>query len=162
MKSISLIATLLLAFVTNTASAELVTCSSDHGTQWGDKLPALALVTFEFEKKGNQSSMKNVNGFVFVKNQWEDADDTSFNEENSYRGYFEFDEVKANPNYRPLKYKGHAQFKNFDARYTDGQESGMWGSFVVELKDAKEFKAHYIFQAGDHIGGTIKFTCTQE
>lgn len=139
MKSISLIVTLFLAIVTNTASAELVTCSSDHGTQWGDKLPALALVTFEFEKNGAQSLMKNINGFVFVKNQWEDADDTSFNEENSYRGYFEF-----------------------DARFTDGQESGMWGSFVIELKDAKEFKAHYIFQAGDHIGGTIKFTCTEE
>lgn len=159
MKSISLLLALLLSF---SANASLVTCTSDHGVQWGDKLPTLGLVTFEFERHGNESTMKNVNGFIFVKNQWEDANDTTFTEENSYRGYFEFDEVKANPNYRPLKYKGHAQFKDFDARFTDGLEGGMWGSFVIELKEEKEFKAHYIFQAGDHIGGTIKFTCTEE
>lgn len=162
MKTILLLTLTLTALLSFSANAQMVTCTSDHGTQWGDTFPTLALVTFEFDNNGKESTMKNVNGFIFVKSQYEDANDTSFNEENSYRGYFEFDELKANANYRPLKYKEHAQFKDFDARFTDGREGGMWGSFVVELKDAKEFKAHYIFQAGDHIGGTIRFACATE
>ncbi len=161
MKTIFLTTFFLLALCLTNVNAASVTCTSKEGTQWGDKLPAMALLTFELERKGTESTIEKLNGFVFVKNQFEDDGDTTFNEENSYRGYFEFDAISANSNYRPLKYKGHIQFKNFDAKYTDGLESGMWGSFVIEPKE-KEFKAYYIFQAGDHIGGTLQFTCAEK
>ena len=39
----------------------------------------------------------------------------------------------------------------------------MWGELVIENKFeiAEEFEAHYIFQAGDDVGGTIHMNCKQ-
>ena len=85
-------------------------------------------------------------------------------EDNAYIGYFRFTKlVKENPNYRPTKYKGFSQFEKFNAYETKGQEDGMWGSFLLEKNTRKaSFKAKYIFQAGDHMGGTIHMDCHKE
>ena len=61
--------------------------------------------------------------------------------------------------YKPTKYKNHFKFEDIDAAFTAGNEDGMWGDFILEKGFAKEISAHYIFQAGDHMGGTVDFTC---
>lgn len=84
-------------------------------------------------------------------------------EENSYIGAFHVVNSQENTNYRPRKYRGFIQFPSFDAVKTSGMEDGMWGVFLVQriYKTAPQFQAKYIFQAGDHMGGTIHLTCTR-
>lgn len=86
------------------------------------------------------------------------------NEDNAYIGVFRIVNSPENTNYRPRRYKGFMQFPDFDAAETKGRESGMWGSFLLQriYKTAPRFQAKYIFQAGDHMGGTVHLTCTRE
>jgi|GEM_PF-4403636 hypothetical protein len=79
----------------------------------------------------------------------------------SYYAHFNFDELAENLDYNPDKYVGYSQFPDFDTVITNGRDGGgMWGYFVVE-KDTSEngFAAHYIFHAGDHMGGSIDLIC---
>ncbi|MCY4644356.1 MAG: hypothetical protein OXB88_07020 [Bacteriovoracales bacterium] len=72
-----------------------------------------------------------------------------------YRGDFSAVTLVENPHYRPWRYKGYSQFRELDST------GSMWGELVVERKTEQEkFKAHYIFKAGDHMGGTLHMTCT--
>lgn len=86
---------------------------------------------------------------------------------NGYFGIFHGKDLVEKPYQRVVKYKNHYRFKDFDAAFTAGSESGMWGYLVVS-KDLhkmsgsagiKEVDAHYVFQAGDHMGGTVDFIC---
>jgi hypothetical protein len=75
-------------------------------------------------------------------------------------GFFKTEVLSANSNYNPRKYIGFAQFNNFDAAHTTGQEDGMYGYIAVDISPNKEeFEAFYVFQAGDHMGGTVLFKC---
>ncbi len=66
---------------------------------------------------------------------------------------------------KPSVYKNHYRFQNIDARFTGGSENGMWGEFVVSKDLAKtrdtniKVDGHYVFKAGDHLGGTIDYEC---
>ncbi|MCY4644312.1 MAG: hypothetical protein OXB88_06795 [Bacteriovoracales bacterium] len=65
-----------------------------------------------------------------------------------------------NPDYRPRKYKGYSQFGDFDGTLGD-----VWGQLVIDSQTKfkakeKNFKAHYIYQAGDHYGGTLHLSCS--
>lgn len=55
------------------------------------------------------------------------------------------------------------RFRNFNAASTSsGDGGGMWGYFVISkkvLQKGAAFDAHYVFQAGDHMGGTVDFQC---
>ena len=76
-----------------------------------------------------------------------------------YQGAFTAVKLIENPDYKPRRYKGYSQFRDFDASKS---MSGMWGELVIERNTKKEkFQAHYIFQAGDHMGGTLHLTCSQ-
>ena len=79
----------------------------------------------------------------------------------SYIGIFKIVSLAENSKYRPIKYKGYSQFQNFDATdTTDSAEDGMWGQLVLEKDMSKTaFQAHYVFQAGDHMGGTLHLIC---
>jgi hypothetical protein len=83
----------------------------------------------------------------------------------SYIGTFDLPSKLENSNYKPQKYTGYSQFPNFDATSTEGSlENGMWGQFLLEkdYQDKDIFQAHYIFQAGDHMGGTLHLECKVE
>lgn len=78
----------------------------------------------------------------------------------AYYGLFQFHKIRANPNYRPVKYTHHYQFKPFHARFTNKVDGGgMWGYWVMPKTLDKTLKAHYVFQAGSHMGGTIDYNC---
>lgn len=38
----------------------------------------------------------------------------------------------------------------------------MWGYLVINKDTGGEFDAHYIFQAGDHMGGTVDYKCKRD
>ncbi|MCB0366456.1 MAG: hypothetical protein H6624_07650 [Bdellovibrionaceae bacterium] len=87
---------------------------------------------------------------------------------NGYYGIFHGKDLAEKPFQRASKYKNHYRFQDFDAAFTAGAESGMWGYLVVNkdihnMRDGgvKEVDAHYIFQAGDHMGGTVDFVCSR-
>ncbi|WP_163835161.1 hypothetical protein [Spartinivicinus ruber] len=90
----------------------------------------------------------------------DDTEPTILADHYGYYGLFRFGRLYQNPNYNPTVYYDHYQFKPFNAVTTNGFDGGgMWGSFVLPKSLDKEVAAHYIFQAGSHIGGTIDYKC---
>jgi hypothetical protein len=79
--------------------------------------------------------------------------------DDAYIGLFDTKRVAEDPRYRPSKYKNSSKFPGIDAKETTGAESGMWGYLVVPRDVRGEFESHYIFQAGDHMGGTVHMKC---
>lgn len=154
----SLITIAILALSIQGIAAETIQCNAQKAIQYGaGNLKADAELTFQLERNGTESVIENVNGHVFVQSQFEDGN--VINSDNSYMGYFKINSIKANANYNPLKFKDWFQFKDFNAAKTEGLEDGMWGTLVIDLSRDDVFEARYIFQAGDHMGGTVLFTC---
>lgn len=119
-------------------------------------------VSYDRTAKGHVISgggeMKIASAFEDLKSPEE------LNEDNAYIGIFRVVNTPENTNYRPRRYKGFMQFPYFDAVETKGRESGMWGALLLQriYKTAPRFQAKYIFEAGDHMGGTLHLTCTRE
>lgn len=154
----SLISVGILVLSMQAQSFEAIHCEAIKAVQYGSaNLAANADFNFELERNGNLSVMKNIKGHIFVKSQFEDGD--TINPDNSYMGYFQIQSLMANTNYNPNKYKDWFQFKDFNATSTQGVEDGMWGSLLLDLSSDDYFDARYIFQAGDHMGGTVILKC---
>lgn len=79
----------------------------------------------------------------------------------SYYGNFALSKIMNVKNYRPRVYLGHIKFADINANGTINSEGGMWGSFMLDMREgfADTIEAHYVFQAGDHRGGTVDFLC---
>lgn len=148
---------ILSLFTSFTAFAEeTVVCKANKTFQTGgEKLPTNSEFIFTLERNGSDSEIKSLKGHLFVSYM---ADET-LSMDNSYMGFFKIDNIKANPKYRPRKYIGFIQFKDVNAIHTTGNESGMWGDLVLDIRTPGKIEARYIFQAGDHMGGTTFFEC---
>ncbi len=154
MKSLIVLAALTLS---SQAFSSEVTCRAEKAIQPGfENMKADAQLEFKLDRE--TKTITELNGHIFVQNPYAEANE-EISTENSYMGFFKFDSLAHNENYRPNRYKGFTQFKEFDAVHTAGQESGMWGALVLDLSKADKFEARYIFQAGDHMGGTVLMTC---
>lgn len=110
--------------------------------------------------------MKDEKGLVYLTQTMGHVLVTDDNDQNiladryGYYGLFRFGRLYQNPDYNPVVYHDHYQFKPFNAVTTNNFDGGgMWGSFVLPKSLDKEVAAHYIFQAGSHIGGTIDYKC---
>jgi len=116
-------------------------------------------VSVHDDREGLEMTISRVRGTIRVGSF--DVKRGPLNDDNAYIGHFNIRELSNNPNYNPRRYEGFVQFPNFDAEDTSGMESGMWGNFLIQegLVEDGAFEAKYIFQAGDHMGGTIHFTC---
>ena len=153
---------LTLALGLTHAHASEVTCVSNVTSQSGTTLKTDAKLNFKLTANGNQSTISNVNGYVYVMGAYEDKNEP-MTAENTYMGFFKAGTLVANAKYRPNQYKGFAQFQNFNAIKTTGLEDGMWGNLVAQVEgrtSSGKIAAHYIFQAGDHMGGTVHFSCS--
>jgi hypothetical protein len=121
-------------------------------------VPAEASLTFTLTTRRTKNTriISDIEGYVKAAN--------GPNEELTYQGTFDIDSLKERAEYKPNKYKGFSQFLNFDATDTKGSaEDGMWGQFILEKNTSKaNFDAHYIFQAGDHMGGTLHLSCSKD
>lgn len=107
-------------------------------------------------EEGEQMTIYGVQGRIKVASI---DNELPLNKDNAYIGAFTFNELRSNAKYRPRKYKNMVQFQNFDAKSTTGLESGMWGNFLIDRSINDGSEAKYIFQAGDHMGGTVHFKC---
>lgn len=143
------------------ATASTVICNSNITLQQGTHLKTDGELSFDLVKNDNRSVITNISGHIFVKGDSEDQNE-SMGPDDSYRGFFNTAKIEANLKYRPNKYKGFAQFKNLNASRTDGQEEGMWGDFSVDVSGENTMSAYYIFRAGDHMGGTVIFSCHEK
>ena len=161
-----LIGLTIVAFLfTQTARANLnVTCSATglKTSQNGAGMLATdAKISFQVEDYDPSTdkvmSIVDVNGTVKVGAI--DTPNEPLTTDNAYIGNFEFEGLKSNPNYRPIKYKNMVQFKDFNAKDTTGREDGMWGSLLIDRNLSDGCDAKYIFQAGDHMGGTVHMSC---
>ena len=88
--------------------------------------------------------------FKFAPKSWKhaDKDDEGYN--------IKIEHIEENPYYRPKRYKNYSQFHNFDF-FGD-----MWGDLLISKATHKEkFFAHYLFQQGDHMGGTLHLSCVK-
>lgn len=121
----------------------------------GGLVNGTANFTFTETSKDGLRVLKNVEGRFSSANGVGDT-------EEDYIGTFKIKSLAENPKYKPRRYVGFSQFPKFDATDTDSsQEPGMWGQLVLEKDtDQATFAAHYIFQAGDHMGGTLHLSCT--
>lgn len=155
MKLLIVLAALVLS---SQAYTEDVTCRSEKAIQENEPNPMETDGKINFTLNRETKELTNVLGHIFVQHAFIEDDEIAVN--NSYMGFFHSDKIASNPNYNPTRYKGYTQFKKFDAIHTAGHESGMWGAFVIDLTKATQtFDARYIFRAGDHMGGTVLFTC---
>ena len=144
----------------------LCTAREKNLRQNGERLPVDARLYFNVRQNAEGvEKLVNLVGHVAANNGYGDADDTCA----TYYGVFNIKEALENTKYRPRRYKGYSQFQNINATATAGNEDGMWGELVIQndrentnRNSKKSFKAHYIFQAGDHMGGTIDFTCVNQ
>ena len=74
-----------------------------------------------------------------------------------YYAIFNYSDVKENLKYRPDTYKDHYQFPRINSKHSTLHDGGNMRGYFVLKKDLTE--AHYVFRAGDHIGGAIDFRC---
>lgn len=152
-----LIVLLMLGLSTH-AFAENVSCRSDYAIQENEPNGMHVDAILNFTLNRETKDITNLIGHIFVQQSFIENEDIGVY--NSYMGFFDFDKISYNPNYKPIRYKGYTQFKKFDAIHTAGLESGMWGEFVMDITTPDvPFDARYIFQAGDHMGGVVIFTC---
>jgi hypothetical protein len=115
-------------------------------------LEASANLTFDESFENNIRVINKITGSVKIHSAYGDI----------YAGQFKIaNPLFENVKYRPLRYKDHSQFPEFNATESEGSsESGMWGNLILsKLTSQPKFSAHYILQAGDHIGGTLHLTC---
>ncbi|WP_018691623.1 hypothetical protein [Algicola sagamiensis] len=110
--------------------------------------------------------MKDQNGLMYLTQTMghvlvtDDTDHNPLADRYAYYGLFRFGRLDENPDYNPTVYHDHHQFKPFNAMTTNGFDGGgMWGYFVIPKSLERDTKAHYIFQSGSHIGGTIDYEC---
>jgi len=153
---------LLCALALTSASAfagEKTTIHCQKDGKNGQPAYAKADITFDVATDGRNDlrTITDLRGEIRAAQDKEEA-----NSDDAYIGIFATKSVQENPKYRPVKYKDSSQFQNVDAKETRGAESGMWGSLIVPKKTTGAFEAHYVFQAGDHMGGTIHMDCRAE
>ena len=109
--------------------------------------------------------MKDQNGLIYLTQTLGhvllgENDTNILSDRYAYYGFFRFGRLTENPDYDPVVYHDHYQFKPFNATVTNNTDGGgMWGSFVIPKTLETNINAHYIFQAGSHIGGTIDYKC---
>ncbi len=152
--------TLLLAAFTFTATSafagekQTVECSK-FGRN-GQPEYAKVEIEFDIAKDGRNGlrTIYDLRGEIRASGSEEDLVS-----DNAYIGIFDTKSLKENPDYNPVRYKNSSQFQKLNAKETRGAESGMWGSLIVPKNMRGTFESHYIFQAGDHMGGTIHMSC---
>ncbi|NUM88562.1 MAG: hypothetical protein HUU37_05085 [Bdellovibrionales bacterium] len=173
MKTIALLFAFMAATTATTATTATAATTIDaecvargkYGRSGGGIVTNSEL-SFRLSGDAESATIRSVRGTVKVAYNYEGDTPDTLNESNAYIGYFQTARIENNPGYRPRRYKNYFQFQKLNAVRTTGHESGMWGDLVVEktafLRGTDAFQAHYIFQAGDHMGGTIHFKCTKE
>lgn len=162
MNLLSLFTLTVFLMAMKVSASEAVVCKGISAVQAGaGLLPQESELRFTLERAQKPKYLiTNLNGYFNVKTPFLDGD--KITPDNGYRGQFTIASMNSDTTYRPRKYKGWVRFKNLDATSTEGLEHGMWGDLVLDVSKGDEFEARYIFQAGFHMGGTLRMSCQSE
>lgn len=148
---------IILTFLSITSKADIInyTCISKDIRQNGSDVYGAMELRFDLVKEEGKVFLEDVMGAVTV------SQESELFSNDVYYAIFSFNEIDYNKNYKPVKYKNHFQFPNFDDFRSNRHDGGgFWGELVVENSPSLEMiNAHYIFQSGDHMGGTVDLTC---
>ena len=147
----------------STATVANYSCQIDAGRQQSDILPAEGTIQFKYSVDGNKAQLLDLIGFVSTNYDFNVESNGTEKKIANYTGVFNGN-FKNHEGYRPNVYNNHFKFNDFDAKVTSRHDGGgMWGYLVVKKDNASDkIDAHYVFQAGDHIGGTIDMTCSKK
>ncbi len=108
-------------------------------------------IEFDIFQQAQEKSLRNLIGHVYLTQPHLDQ------LAEGYYSLFQFKEILQNKNYRPRIYLDHIQFAQFNSAKSNSHDGGgMWGSFILKNDFSQ---AHYVFKAGDHIGGTLDYKC---
>ncbi len=146
-----------------TATVANYSCQIDAGRQQTDVLPAEGTIQFKYAVDGNKAELLDLVGFVSTNYDFNVESNGGEKKIANYTGVFSGN-FKNHEAYRPSVYTNHFKFNDFDAKVTSRHDGGgMWGYLVVKKDNTSDkIDAHYVFQAGDHIGGTIDMTCSKK
>ncbi len=151
----------LLSLLALGAQAKQYTCVSTAFRQ-NSGLEHKANARFVFDVKKDESGVVSLQGFLGHVLVSDAEEELVYN----YYSVFALETVANNVAYVPRVYTDHLQFVDVDEKMSNGWDGGgMNGNLVIEkvvLDGAKTAKAHYIFQSGDHMGGTIDFDCSSK
>ncbi len=146
-----------------TATVADYSCQIDAGRQQADVLPAEGTIQFKYSVDGNNAELLDLVGFVSTNYDFNVESNGGEKKIANYTGVFSGN-FKNHEAYRPTVYTNHFKFNNFDAKVTSRHDGGGMRGYLVVKKDngSDKIDAHYVFQAGDHIGGTIDMTCAKK
>jgi hypothetical protein len=116
-----------------------------------------ARFTFRLSTAGEGFVLEKLVGHVIVATEQPE----SVND--NYYSVFVLKKVNQNFAYKPRRYVDSIQFPKVDTQFSSTHDGGGMSGELVISKDNSEktFEAHYIFQTGDHMGGTIDLVCVQ-
>ena len=135
-------------------------CEAEKARQQGTLLPVQGALKFTYVSEGNSAKLKNLVGFVAVNYDFNVQASAEDNQIDNYTGAFA-GEFANDPNYNGTTYTNHHAFKEFNAGITGRTDGGgMWGYLALNKDNGTDdIDAHYVFQSGDHIGGTVDLMC---
>jgi hypothetical protein len=155
----------LSTLVGTSLHATQFTCISkvfrENGGTGGKTAESRLVLTLKEKDDGSVEALK-IAGHVTVIGH--DENGVAERANDNYYSVFALNNLTNNPNYRPTVYTNHIQFKEVnEAASSDQDGGGMFGTLVVNKtrpeNENEKFDAHYIFQSGDHLGGTIDYDC---
>lgn len=155
-----LIIALAIASYSLLAFAEKYTCTSATGFTFQGRLWVDSRIGLFYQKRTNDLDRVWIDGKISLDSPY-NAGPRTRSSDYCYQASFSKVQGIQNPNYRPTRYKDHLKFSPIDASNTNNCDGGgMYGDFIIpEDRSGEKFVAYYVFQAGDHIGGTLKFNC---
>ena len=147
----------------STANVADYSCLVEAGRQHADVLPAEGTIEFKYSVDGDKAELLDLIGFVSTNYDSNVESNGGDKKIANYTGVFKGD-FKNHEGYRPSVYTNHFKFNEFNAKVTSRHDGGgMWGYLVVKKDNSSDkIDAHYVFQAGDHIGGTIDMVCSKK
>lgn len=128
-------------------------CYSNRGRSFGSSLVVAGKLLISVETIDSIMG----SGQIELDNRFD------YNRENNFCYKAEFSNVSAkrDPDYRPTRYQDHNKYNDFDATKTSTCDGGgMYGHLIFPERISRiPLTMYYVFEAGDHLGGTLEFNC---
>lgn len=116
--------------------------------------------SWKIDSRFELNLFKNAAGLYKLKNLVGHVEFGHDSLHSGYYGVFVQKSILNSPNYRGRTYSNHISFELNSTAMGHYDSAGMWGNFVVNKSEEDSVDAHYVLKAGDHVGGTIDYTCT--
>jgi len=166
----AILSALFVIIFSSTGYSAKVICSAEGNNlrKDGKPHPVSARLEFRLVKTDSPSKflMTRYVGHIAGSNFNIKPPETILSNSDAYYGVFTGKDKNSSLSPQATKYTddSYLRFRDFNATSTNGQDGGgMWGYFVVNKQAldgvSKNFDAHFVFSAGDHMGGTVDFNC---